>query len=78
LLNYKKTQLVLRLREAQKQIQELQQQQATLADACLQRDARVVELEAKLAELELYRDFVEQIRRRVQREEYNNDTSPSS
>jgi hypothetical protein len=77
-LHYKKPQLALRLREAQQQIQELRQQQATLADACLQRDARVGELEAKLAELEPYRDFVEQIRQRVQREEHNNGTPPSS
>lgn len=77
-LNYKKLQLVLRLREAQQQLQALRQQQAILADACLQQDARVGELEAKLAELEPYRDFVEQIRQRVQREEYNNGTPPSS
>jgi hypothetical protein len=77
-LNYKKPQLALRLREAQQQVQALRQQLATLADACLQRDARVGELEAKLAALEPYRDFVEQIRQRVQREEYRNDTPPSS
>ncbi len=38
-----------------------------LADAYLQRAARVVELEAKLAEREPYRSFVEQVRQRVQR-----------
>ncbi|HZR44222.1 MAG TPA: hypothetical protein VFB12_29185 [Ktedonobacteraceae bacterium] len=70
LLNYKKPQLVMRLREAQQAIEDLQQQLATLADACLQRDARVVELEAKLAELEPYRSFVEQVRLRVRREEH--------
>ncbi len=78
LLNYKKPQLVLRLREAQLQIQNLQQQLAVLADGCLQRDARVVELEAKLAELEPYRSFVEQVRQRVRREEYDNDSPLSS
>jgi peptidoglycan hydrolase CwlO-like protein len=78
LLNDKKPQLVMRLRETQQQVQALQQRLATLADACLQRDARAGELEAKLAELEPYRDFVEQIRQRIQRrEEYRNDTSPS-
>ncbi len=71
LLNYKKPQLVTRLREAELQIQDLERQLATLADACLQRDARVVELETKLAELEPYRSFVEQIRLRVQQEEYH-------
>lgn len=73
-LNYKKPQLALRLREAQQQVQALQQQLATLADACLQRDAQVGELEAKLVELEPYRDFVEQIRQRVRKEEYNTDS----
>ncbi len=73
LMAYKKPQLVHRLREAQQQIQIMEQQLAILADACLQRDARVVEVEAKLAELEPYRAFVEQVRQRVQREEYGND-----
>jgi hypothetical protein len=70
LLNYKKPQLVLRLREAQQQMQVLQQQVSVLADACLQRDARVVELETKLAELEPYRNFVEQVRQRARFEEH--------
>jgi vacuolar-type H+-ATPase subunit D/Vma8 len=65
LLNYKKPQLVMRFREAQQQIQTLERQLGTLAEACLQRDARVVELEAKLAELEPYRSFVEQVRQRI-------------
>src|SRR6266496_5824846 len=65
LLNYKKPQLAFRLREAQQQIQELQQQLSVLADACLQRNRRIVELEAKLAELEPYRSFVEQVRQRI-------------
>ncbi|GHO90389.1 hypothetical protein KSF_004370 [Reticulibacter mediterranei] len=50
-----------RLREAQQRVQDLKRQLANLADACLQQDARVVELEAKLAELEPYRSFVEQV-----------------
>ena len=73
LMAYEKTQLILRLREAQQQIQQMEQQLAILADACLQRDARVAEVEAKLAELEPYRSFVEQVRQRVQREEHDND-----
>lgn len=73
LLNYKKPQLVMRLREAQQRIQDLERQLATLADACLQRDARVVELEAKLAELEPYRTFVEQVRSRVRQEEHEGE-----
>jgi hypothetical protein len=73
LLNYKKPQLVLRLREALQRIQDLEQQIVTLADACLQRDARAVELEAKLAELEPYRNFVEQVRSRVRQEEHEDE-----
>jgi len=61
----------MRLRKAQQEIEDLQQQLATLADACLQRDARVVELEAKLAELEQYSSFVEQVRVRIRREEHD-------
>ena len=46
----KKSQVVLHLREAQQQIQHMEQQLATLADACLQQDMRVAEVEATLAE----------------------------
>ena len=74
LFNYKKPQLVMRLREAQQHIQELERQLATLADACLQRDARVVELEAKLTALEPYRNFVEQVRSRVRQEEHEGES----
>jgi hypothetical protein len=77
LMNYKKPHLVSRLRGAQQQIQDLEQQLAILAGACLQRDARVAELEAKLVELEPYRTFVEQVRQHVRREEYSNDSLPS-
>jgi hypothetical protein len=69
-LHYKKSQLVVRLRDAEQEIQDLRRQLATLADACLLRDARVVELETRLAELEPYRSFVEQIRLRVRLEEH--------
>lgn len=78
LLNYQKPQLVIRLRNAQQHIQDLEQQLTALADACLQRDARVGELEAKLAELEPYRNFVEQVRQRVQQEEHGTDASHSA
>lgn len=73
LLSYKKPQLVTRLREAQQRILNLEQQQAKLVDACLQRDAQVVELETKLTELEPYRNFVEQVRTRVRQEEHGSD-----
>ncbi len=78
LMNYKKPQLVTRLHAAQQQIQHLEQQLATLADACLQRDVRVAKLEAQVTELEPYRTFVEQVRQRVQREEYRDDFPSSS
>jgi hypothetical protein len=77
-LNYKKPQLVVRLREAQQRMLDLEQQQAKLVDAYLQRETRVVELEAKLAELEPYRNFIEQMRLRVRHEEHGHDASHSS
>lgn len=70
LMNYKKPQLVSRLRDAMQELQRQERQLATLADTCLQREARVAELEAKLAELEPYRSFVEQVRFRIQQEEH--------
>jgi hypothetical protein len=77
LLNYKKPQLVVRLREAEQELQDVRRQLATLADACLLRDARVGELEAKLTELEPYRSFVEQVRLRVRLEEHGEGKAPS-
>jgi hypothetical protein len=77
LMNYKKPQLVIRLRAAMLQVQELELQRANLVDACLQCEARVAELEASLAELEPYRSFVEQIRRRIQQEEHKEDGTTS-
>jgi len=71
LLNYKKPQLVARLRLAQQQLQEVQQQQSVLVEARLKQEARIAELEAKLAELEPYRTFVEQIRKKIRQEEYD-------
>lgn len=71
LLNYKKPQLVARLRSAQQQLQEVRQQQAILVEARLRQEARIAELEAKLAELEPYRTFVEQIRKKIRQEEYD-------
>jgi branched-subunit amino acid aminotransferase/4-amino-4-deoxychorismate lyase len=69
LMNYKKPQLVTRLRAAQEHVQRLEQQQALLLDTCLQSEVRVRELETKLAELEPYRGFVEEMRARIRREE---------
>ena len=69
LLSYKKPQLVTRLRSVQQQLLEAQQNQATLVEARLKQEARIAELEAKLAELEPYRTFVMQMRAQMQREE---------
>ena len=69
LLNYKKPQLVARLRITQQQLLEAQQQQAMLVETSLKREARIAELEARLAELEPYRTFVEQVRVRMRQEE---------
>jgi hypothetical protein len=69
LLNYKKPQLVQRCRAAQQRIQQLEQQLALNVDAALKREARIAELEAKIAQLEPYHLYVEQLRAHMQREE---------
>ena len=69
LLSYKKPQLVARLRAAQELLLEGQQQLAVQAEVAIRREARIAELETRLAELEPYRLFVEQIRSQMQREE---------
>jgi hypothetical protein len=69
-LSYKKPQLVVRLRSAQQQLLEVQKQQAMLVEARLKQEARIAELEAKLAILEPYRTFVEQVRRDMQAKEH--------
>lgn len=69
LLSYKKSQLVARLRAVQQQLQEARQQQSFLVETRLKQEARIAELEAKLAILEPYRTFVEQMRSQMQREE---------
>jgi hypothetical protein len=69
LLNYNKPQLVARLREARKELNELRQHQVTLVEAGLEREKRIAELEAALASLEPYRAFVEQVRLQMRQEE---------
>jgi hypothetical protein len=68
LLSYKKPQLVARLHSAQQQLLEVQQSQAALVEVRLKQETRIAELEAKLAALEPYRTFVEQMRVQMQRE----------
>ncbi len=69
LLSYKRPQLVARLHSVQHQLLEAQQQQALLVEARLKQEAKIAELEAKLAVLEPYRTFVVQMRAQMQREE---------
>jgi len=69
LLSYQKPQLVARLRSAQQQLREAQQKQAALVEARLRQEAKIAELEARLAVLEPYRTFVMQMRAQMQREE---------
>lgn len=69
LLSCKKPQLVARLHSTQQQLLEAQQNQSALVEARLQQEARIAELEAKLAVLEPYRTFVIQMRAQMQREE---------
>jgi uncharacterized protein involved in exopolysaccharide biosynthesis len=75
LMHYKKPQLVSRLREAERTIQQLEQQLAHVTNEYLEQDACIVELKAKLTELEPYRTFVEQVRQRVRDEEHGGSTS---
>jgi hypothetical protein len=70
LLSYKKPQLIARLRSAQQQLLEARLQQAAQVEARLKQEARIAELEAKLAALEPYRTFVEQVRRDMQNKEH--------
>jgi hypothetical protein len=69
LLAYRKPQLVIRLRTAERQVLDVQQRLTVQADVSMQREAHIAELEARLAELEPYRAFVEQMRSQMQREE---------
>jgi len=80
LLSYKKPQLVARLRSAQQQLLEVQKQQAVMVEARLKQEAKIAELEAKLAVLEPYRTFVMQMRAQMQREENGllNDLPPDA
>lgn len=58
-----------RLRAVQQLLLEVQQQETAMVEARLKQEARIAELEAKLAILEPYRTFVMQMRAQMQREE---------
>jgi hypothetical protein len=70
LLAYKKPHLVERVRAAEQRLLDVQQQSTVQIDASMKREAHIAELEAKLAELEPYRTFVEQVRAQMSREEH--------
>jgi hypothetical protein len=69
LLNYKKPQLVARCRADEQRIQDLEQQFAKNVDEAMKREARIAQLEAKVAQLEPYQLYVEQLRAQMLREE---------
>jgi len=68
--HYPKRALVERLRDEMRRRQEAEAAHARLLHACLERDARIASLEARVAALEPYRGFVDDFRARVRREEH--------
>lgn len=69
LLAYKKIQLVTMLREERTQRQETEKQQAQLLEDYIQRDIKIAQLEAELAQ---YREYLEGLRISIQQQEHGN------
>jgi hypothetical protein len=69
LLAYKKTKLVAMLREERTRRQETEQQQAQLLQEYVQKDVKIAQLEAELAQ---YRGYLERLRIQVQQQEHGN------
>lgn len=69
LLAYKKIQLVTMLREERTQRQETEKQQAHLLEDYIQRDVKIAQLEAELAQ---YREYLEGLRISIQQQEHGN------
>src|SRR5216683_2170476 len=67
LLAYKKTQLAARLREERARREALERQHAELLQDYVQRDIKIAELEAELAQ---YRGYLERLRLHVQQQEH--------
>ncbi len=67
LLAYKKTQLLTMLREERTRRQETEKQQAQLLEEYVQKDVKIAQLEAELAQ---YRSYLERLRIHIQREEH--------
>jgi len=69
LLAYKKTKLATMLREERIRQQETEQQQAQLLQDYVQKDVKIAQLEAELAQ---YRGYLEHLRIQVQQQEHSN------
>jgi hypothetical protein len=69
LLAYRKTQLVVMLREERTHRQETEKQQAQLLQEYVQRDVKIAQLEAELAQ---YRGYLERLRISIQQQEHGN------
>jgi hypothetical protein len=67
LLAYKKTDLVARVRKAEELLKAREQQYATLLQDYVQKDVKIVELEAELAR---HRQYLEGLRITMQRQEH--------
>lgn len=69
LLNYKRSQLAVRLRLEMQRREEIEQQYRHLLEEHLQADLKVMQLEAELAK---YQSFLDQFRSQVQQKELSN------
>jgi tetratricopeptide (TPR) repeat protein len=69
LLAYKKTQLAAILREERTQRQETEKQQAHLLEEYVQKDVKIAQLEAELAQ---YRSYLERLPISIQQQEHDN------
>jgi hypothetical protein len=69
LLAYKKTQLAAMLREERTRRQETEKQQAQLLEEYVQKDVKIAQLEAELAQ---YHGYLERLRIQVQQQEHGN------
>jgi hypothetical protein len=69
LLAYKKTQLAAMLREERTQRQGTEKQQAHLLEEYVQKEVKIAQLEAELAQ---YRSYLERLRISIQQQEHGN------
>jgi hypothetical protein len=69
LLAYKKTKLVAILREERAQRQETEKQQGQLLQEYVQKDVKIAQLEAELAQ---YHGYLERLRNSIQQQEHGN------